>query len=199
MRPGVVLDRDGTLVDFVRDEELGVIESAFHPDQLRFLPGALEGVKLLAGAGLPLAIATNQPGVAKGRYGREAVHRTNRALVERLADEGVVIARVEACLHHPEGGPGGDASLVVACACRKPKPGMILAIAAALGLDPARSFVLGDARADVLAARAAGFRVGLVADPRRPELWPMDGPLRDGELAAGRLDALAARVLEALG
>src|SRR5258706_10434356 len=117
-RPGVVLDRGGTIVDHPRDAELGVIESAFHPDQLRFLPGAIEGLAKLAKAGVPMAIATNQPGAAKGRYPLEAIARTNAALVAKLAEHGIVIARVEACVHHPEHGPP--------CACRKPAPGMLL-------------------------------------------------------------------------
>jgi len=29
---GIVLDRDGTLIDVVRDADLGVITPAFHPD-----------------------------------------------------------------------------------------------------------------------------------------------------------------------
>ena len=49
---GVILDRDGTLIDVVRDEETGVISTAFHPDQIAILPGVLEGLRLLA-EGLP--------------------------------------------------------------------------------------------------------------------------------------------------
>ena len=51
MRPGIILDRDGTLIDVVRDEETGVISVAFSPSQLRFLPGVLEGLSLLSAAG----------------------------------------------------------------------------------------------------------------------------------------------------
>ena len=62
----VVFDRDGTLVDFHRDAELGVVTPAFHPSQLRFQPGAFAALRLLAAAGHRIAIATNQPGAAKG-------------------------------------------------------------------------------------------------------------------------------------
>ena len=115
---GVVLDRDGTLIDFHRDTELGAVVSAFHPNQIRFLPGVLGGLAALRDAGFTLAIATNQPGAAKGQILRSDIERTNRALVYRLADEGIAIASVATCLHHTEGGPGGDASLVKACSCR---------------------------------------------------------------------------------
>ena len=50
-RPGIILDRDGTLIDVVRDEETGVLSVAFSPSQLRLLPGVLEGLLLLKAAG----------------------------------------------------------------------------------------------------------------------------------------------------
>jgi D-glycero-D-manno-heptose 1,7-bisphosphate phosphatase len=201
LRRGIVLDRDGTIIDFVRDPELGSVVSAFHPDQLRIYPGVVEGLSALQSAGYALAIATNQPGPAKGQVPLEAVHRTNGALVDMLAARGVHIEAVEVCLHHPEGGPGGDMTLASPCDCRKPLPGMLLALAKRLGLDPARSWMIGDAAVDVGAARAAGFRAGLVFDPCRCEMCPLRyGPdaLSSGrpDAAAGRIDELARIILQ---
>lgn len=172
-----ILDRDGTIIDVLRDEETGAVTVAFHPDHLRFLPGAVEGMRALQNGGYVLAIATNQPGPAKGQFSAEAVRRTNDALVARLAGEGVRIAGFEACLHHPEGGEGGDPALVVACECRKPKPGMLTSLLARLGGDRAASWMIGDAAADVEAGRAAGVRTGLVFAKNRCELCPLrSGP-----------------------
>ena len=170
-----ILDRDGTLVDVVRDEETGAIVTAFHPDQLRLLPGALEGLRALAGAGFVLAMATNQPGPAKGQISRAAVARTNAALLARLAAQGVSIAAVEVCEHHPEGGPGGDPELVRACDCRKPGSGMLRSLLARLGGDPARSWAIGDSVADLEAGRAAGLRTALLVPRSRCELCPLRG------------------------
>src|SRR6202041_1694204 len=103
-----ILDRDGTIIDVVRDEETGAVTVAFHPDQLRLLSGAVEGMRALQDAGFVLAIATNQPAPAKGQFSADAVRRTNDALVAMLAKQGVRIAALEACMHHPEGGAGGD-------------------------------------------------------------------------------------------
>src|SRR5215469_7578302 len=116
-----ILDRDGTIIDVVRDEETGAISVAFHPKQLRLLTGAVEGMRALQDAGFTLAMATNQPAPAKGQFSADAVRATNAALVEKLAAQGVRIAAVEVCMHHPEGGEGGDPALAVACDCRKPK------------------------------------------------------------------------------
>jgi D-glycero-D-manno-heptose 1,7-bisphosphate phosphatase len=170
-----ILDRDGTLIDVVRDEETGAIVTAFHPDQLRLLPGAVEGLRALAGAGFVLAIATNQPGPAKGQISRAAVARTNAALLGLLAAQGVPIAAVEVCEHHPEGGPGGDPELVKACDCRKPRSGMLRSLLARLGGDPARSWAIGDSVADLEAGRAAGLRTALLVPRSRCELCPLRG------------------------
>ena len=173
--PLAILDRDGTLIDVVRDEDTGAIVTAFHPDQLRLLPGVVEGLRALARAGFVLAVATNQPGPAKGQISHAAVARTNTALLALLEAQGVSIAAIEVCEHHPDGGPGGDPALVGACDCRKPRPGMLRSLLARLGGDPARSWAIGDSLADLEAGRAAGLRTALLVPRSRCEL----GPLRD--------------------
>jgi D-glycero-D-manno-heptose 1,7-bisphosphate phosphatase len=175
MTRAVFLDRDGTLIDVVRDEEAGVISVAFHPDQLRLLPGVVDGLRALAGAGYVLAIASNQPGPAKGQFSAAAVKRTNDALVAQLAAEGITIAKVAVCMHHPIGGPGGDQELVGPCACRKPLPGLLDDLATALGVDRAASWMVGDSRGDVDAGRAAKVKTALLFSRDRCELCPLRG------------------------
>ena len=172
---GAFLDRDGTLIDVVRDEETGAISVAFHPDHLRFLPGAIEGLLLLRDAGFVFGIATNQPGPAKGQFSASAVKTTNDALVARLAERGIEIAAVCACMHHPLGGPFGDASLVGPCDCRKPRPGLVQQLIERLDVAPERSWMIGDSAGDVEAGRAAGVRTGLVFADNRCELCPLRG------------------------
>lgn len=199
MAKGVILDRDGTLVDVVRDEETGVITTAFHPNQLRLTSGAIEGLKKLANAGFLLAIATNQPGPAKGHFSREAVTRTNDALVAMLASHGITISKVVSCMHHPDGGPGGDPTLVGPCACRKPKPGMLDELARDLSLDRASSWMVGDTTSDVQAGIAAGMRTALLFDTKRCELCPLrNGPAVVTDAHASNLDKLADEILRSL-
>jgi D-glycero-D-manno-heptose 1,7-bisphosphate phosphatase len=171
--PLAILDRDGTIIDIVRDEETGAITVAFHPGQIRLLEGAVEGMKTLQSAGFALGIATNQPAPAKGQFSADAVRRTNEVLLARLEGLGVHIAALEVCMHHPEGGQGGDPALVQACDCRKPRPGMLRTLIERLGADPAKSWMIGDAAGDVEAGRAAGLRTGLVFARNRCELCPL--------------------------
>ncbi len=165
-----IFDRDGTIVEAMLDAA-GATTSAFSPDDLRFLPGAIAGLRALSRAGFVLAIATNQPGPAKGQATRAQVEATNAALLARLAEQGIAIAAIEVCLHHPVGGPGGEPELVGACDCRKPRPGMLNALLARLGGDAARSWMIGDSPVDVEAGRAAGLRTAVVG-PYRGEITP---------------------------
>jgi D-glycero-D-manno-heptose 1,7-bisphosphate phosphatase len=195
-RPVAILDRDGTLIDFVRDAELGVVTPAFHPSQLRLLPGALAGLEALRDAGFAIAIATNQPDAAKGLVPASAIERTNAALVARLEEAGVPIAGLAACLHHPEGGPGAEPALVRACGCRKPAPGLLVELCDRLDADVARSWMIGDTAADVGAARAAGLRAGLLFREGRCELCPLRGaPDGPPDRWAATLDALVREIL----
>jgi D-glycero-D-manno-heptose 1,7-bisphosphate phosphatase len=170
-----IFDRDATIIDVVRDEEAGTLSVAFHPDQIRLLDGAVEGMRALQAAGYVLAIATNQPGPAKGQFSADAVRRTNDALVSVLAAQGVQIAALEVCMHHPDGGPGGDSRLVGVCDCRKPKPGMISALVERLGADRGQSWMIGDGAGDMQAGRAAGVNTALVFLLNRCELCPLRG------------------------
>jgi D-glycero-D-manno-heptose 1,7-bisphosphate phosphatase len=151
-------------------------------------------MRLLQDAGFTLAIATNQPGPAKGQMSAVAVQRTNDALVARLAREGVRIGALEVCLHHPEGGPGGDPTLVRDCACRKPKPGLLVSVIGRLGGDPAASWMIGDSAGDIEAGHAAGLRAALVFAPNRCELCPLRQAV--GGARTLRPDAHGATLLE---
>jgi D-glycero-D-manno-heptose 1,7-bisphosphate phosphatase len=146
-----------------------------------------------------LAIATNQPGPAKGHFSRAAVEATNQALVAMLANEGITIAKVASCMHHPDGGPGGDPTLVGPCACRKPNPGMLDDLARDLSLDRATTWMVGDTTSDVEAGKRAYMKTGLLFDEKRCELCPLrNGPSVTSNAHASNLDKLADLILSAL-
>jgi histidinol-phosphate phosphatase family protein len=136
----VLLDRDGTLV----------VDVPYNgdPERVVVMPGAREAVGRLRAAGVPTAVVSNQSGVARGYVRVEQVAAVNRRVEELLGPLGPWMV----CPH----GPGEG------CRCRKPAPGLIVAAAGALGVEPADCVVIGDIGADVEAARAAGARAVLV-------------------------------------
>jgi len=147
-RPAVFLDRDGVLNQvFVR---AGVTHPPAHVGEFEFLPGVPQAVRRLHAAGFALVVVTNQPDVARGLQTREGVE----AIHQRLRDE-LPMLEVLACYHD-----NGDD-----CACRKPRPGMLLEAARRWQIDLRRSFLVGDRWSDVIAGQAAGCRTVLVETP----------------------------------
>ncbi|MBI3449715.1 MAG: HAD family hydrolase [Acidobacteria bacterium] len=151
MRPAVFLDRDGTLID-----ENGYVN---HIGRVRHLPRSAEAVKRLRGAGFMAVLVTNQSGVARRLFDRALVDQVHEQLQERMQAEGTRLDAFYVCPHHPD---GADPEYRRVCDCRKPKPGMILTAARELGLDLARSYMVGDTLSDVEAAHRAGVTSVLV-------------------------------------
>jgi len=117
--------------------------------------GAAEPVARMRAAGFLTVLATNQPAVARGQMSRETLDEMHRLL--RAA---VPLDAIEVCPHR-------DAD---ECACRKPKPGMLLASAEKLGIDLAASHFIGDTVRDVKAALAAGVTPILIDWPYNQDL-----------------------------
>lgn len=155
----VFLDRDGVI-----NENVGLVCS---PDDFRLLPGAGPAIARLNAAELNVIVVTNQPVIARGLCTEDtlaAIHARMRAL---LAEHNARVDAVHFCPHHPEthhADPESRRELRVACECRKPAPGMLLAAAREHGIDLAASVLVGDRSVDILAARRAGIRSILVGD-----------------------------------
>jgi D-glycero-D-manno-heptose 1,7-bisphosphate phosphatase len=160
--PAVFVDRDGTINEAVRDPESGMPESPLRVEDVRLLPGVAPALDALSAAGFALVCVSNQPAAAKAKVSAEELLLVHEAVIERLAQHDVRVATSRLCLHHPEGSVG---CLSWSCGCRKPAPGMLLAAAADLRLNLARSWMLGDTDSDVAAGRAAGCRTVLLEYP----------------------------------
>ena len=140
-RPAVFLDRDGVLNEaFVRD---GVPTPPRSLEEFRILPGVAKACSELRRAGFVLVVVTNQPDVARGTQTRAEVDRMH----ERLRSL-VPLDEVCVCPHDDCDG----------CACRKPRPGLLLDAAERLNLDLTRSASVGDRWRDIEAARRAGVK-----------------------------------------
>ena len=151
MRPGVFLDRDGTI-----NEQMGYIN---HISRFHLLPGVGPAIRLLNDKDIPVVVVTNQSGLARGYFPPELLTDVHDRMQELLAAEGARVDGIYVCPHRP------DAELSayrMDCECRKPKTGLFTKAAAELDIDLARSYVVGDRWSDVRSALNCGATSVLV-------------------------------------
>jgi D-glycero-D-manno-heptose 1,7-bisphosphate phosphatase len=146
-RPCAFFDRDGVI-----NVDMGYTHK---PEELVFMPGAPEAVRMLNEAGYYVVVVTNQSGVALGRYDEDQVHAFHAALNRRLAEVGARVDAFYYCPFHK------DAVVERYRAAdhedRKPNPGMILKALEDLPIRREGSFLIGDRESDLAAAAAAGL------------------------------------------
>lgn len=152
-RRGVLLDRDGTII--VDSGYVGAVSDVV------FIDGAAEAIARLNAAGIPVAVVTNQAGVARGYYELADVDLVHKHMAAEMALLGAHVDAWFACPYHPD---GVVAPFARASSDRKPGPGMALAAAAALDLDLRASWLVGDGDGDVGLARAVGAHPFLITD-----------------------------------
>lgn len=148
-KPAVILDRDGVL-----NERPPKAEYVRKPEDFRWLPGAVEALRVLTEAGYRIVVVSNQAGIGRGLMTErdlEAVH--GRMLREAAASGG----RIDAIYHCPHAWNAG-------CDCRKPKPGMLFQAQREHHLDLTRTTFLGDDERDAEAAAAAGCRFAFITE-----------------------------------
>ena len=145
MTRAVFLDRDGVINEaLVRD---GRPLAPSGVGELTLRPGVGEALGRLRRAGFLIVVVTNQPDVGKGRVAREAVEAIHEELRRRLP-----LDVIKTCFHVDADG----------CACRKPKPGLLVEAARERGIDLARSVMVGYRWRDIEAGRTAGCRTILM-------------------------------------
>jgi len=142
-RPGILLDRDGTII--VDHGYVGSVE------RVEFIEGAADAIAAINRARIPVAVVTNQSGVARGYYGIDDVARVHHHIAERLAEFGAHVDLFVYCPYHPDGVVDAFAR---SSEDRKPSPGMAKAAAEALNLNLAESWVVGDRPEDIGMAQA---------------------------------------------
>lgn len=143
-RPAVFLDRDGTI-----NEDKGYIDS---PERLFIIDGAASAIKKLNSKGFKVVVITNQSGVGRGYFTREAADSVNKKLEEILKREGAHLDGIYYCPHHPDDN----------CECRKPRIGLLEKAKNDLAIDFKKSYVIGDKGSDIEIAQGIGGKGILV-------------------------------------
>lgn len=145
-KKAVFLDRDGVLNQTYGNRPPN------NAAELILLPGVPEAVRNLNQAGFLTFVVTNQGGVGLGYMTKADLDGIHAKLAQEIAKEGGKLTAIRACMHKPR----------TNCSCRKPKPGMILDLAAQYNIDLSQSYLVGDRDVDIEAGLAAGTTTILV-------------------------------------
>ena len=139
-RAAIFIDRDGVINQRRPDDYV------LDWSQFIFVPGIREALKELSTLGLPMIVISNQAAVGKGLLDKTVLEDITLKMHRVLATEGTFLTGAYYCPHRPDED----------CACRKPKPALLVSAANDFGIDLSRSIFVGDSETDEQAARAAG-------------------------------------------
>ena len=135
----IILDRDGVInhdsPDFIKS-----------PAEWIPLPGSLAAIARLNQAGYRVVVATNQSGVARGLFDMRTLNAIHQKMHAAALAVGADIDAVFFCPH----------AAAENCDCRKPKPGMLQAIAKRFATRLKGVPVVGDSLRDLQAGFVAG-------------------------------------------
>ncbi len=137
----VILDRDGII-----DVDSGAAITSEH--EWRAIPGSLEAIARLNGAGYRVVVASNQPGLRRKILNIETLNSIHHKMQHELLEAGGGVDAVFFCSCLPKD----------KCECFMPSPGMLLEIAARLRTSLDTVPVIGSSMATIEAAQAAGAR-----------------------------------------
>ena len=111
------------------------------------IASARKAARSLKRAGFLVIVVTNQPDIGNGLVPAAVVDAMHAKLRLRVA-----VDDIRVCPHRQDAG----------CACRKPKPGLLLAAARDWKIDLGRSYMVGDRDGDIVAGKAAGCYTSLI-------------------------------------
>ncbi len=145
MNIAVFLDRDGTI-----NENRGDYVKSFK--EFKFLPKALDALRILSKTNHKIIIVTNQSPVSRGIMSVESLEDIHSQMMFEIESNGGRVDAVYSCTHVPEDG----------CGCRKPKTGLLELAAETFDLDLKRCWLVGDSTKDILCGKNAGCKTILV-------------------------------------
>lgn len=145
MNKALFLDRDGVI-----NVEKNYV---YKIEDFEFIDGIFKLAKKYQDEGYLIIVITNQAGIGRGYYTEEDFCRLTDWMAKEFENNGVHIAKVYYCPHHPKYGIGDYRK---DCICRKPKPGMIFKAQEEFNIDLGQSVLIGDKESDIEAGRRAG-------------------------------------------
>ncbi|WP_122894010.1 D-glycero-beta-D-manno-heptose 1,7-bisphosphate 7-phosphatase [Arcobacter peruensis] len=142
MTKALFLDRDGVI-----NKEKNYL---YKIEDFEFIDGVFETCRYFQEKGYLLIIVTNQAGIARGKYTEDDYQVLTKWMIQEFKNEGVNIAKVYHCPHHPNF--SGE------CDCRKPKPKMIRDAIKEFNIDISKSILVGDKNTDIKSGISSGIK-----------------------------------------
>jgi imidazoleglycerol-phosphate dehydratase / histidinol-phosphatase len=155
-QPILFVDRDGTLIEEVSDEQVDRL------DKVRLMPDVFAALQALQAAGYKLVMVSNQDGIGSERFPRQHFELVHEFVLHLFNSQGITFDAVFICPHFAHEG----------CNCRKPRTGLVEEYLRRQPMDRQRSAMIGDRATDLEFARALGIRGLRVGGDSPEQSWP---------------------------
>jgi len=150
MNQAVFLDRDGVINEVLTHR----VKFVNKPEDFYLLDGVGEAIHKLNKNGYKVFVVTNQGGIGLGYMKEKMLKKVHQKMKSDLRAFNALIDDIAYCPHKPYEG----------CACRKPKPKMIIDLADKHGIQLSGSYMVGDRKPDIEAGKDAGVKTVLVGN-----------------------------------
>lgn len=150
LHTGMFLDRDGVINEVLSHR----VKFVNKPKDFYLLDGVGEAIKRFNDKGFKVFVVTNQGGIGLGYMQESALDDVHKKMKNDLAEFGAHVDDIAYCPHKPHAN----------CACRKPKPQMILDLAEKYQVDLTNSYMVGDRAPDIEAGKEAGTQTILIGN-----------------------------------
>ena len=146
MKKAVFVDRDGVINELYYDEDHGIVDSPFHPNQFNNFPKVAEAINTFHDLGYLVILVSNQPGIAKKHFSEKTFNSIKEKMNNELKKQNAYFDDEYYCMHHPE---AKNNTYKKNCDCRKPKPGMLKQAEKKHDIDLSQSWMIGDGVTDI--------------------------------------------------
>lgn len=174
----IILDRDGV----INQDSDAFIKS---PAEWIPIPGSLEAIARLNQAGYRVVVATNQSGIARGLFNMPTLNAIHQKMHTAAQLAGADIDAIFFCPHSADDN----------CDCRKPKPGMLHAIAKRFEVSLKGMPMVGDSLRDLQSGFVVGCEPYLVLTGKGQRTHDLGG-LPPGTMVFANLSAMVDHLLQ---
>ncbi len=143
MKKAIFLDRDGVI------NRKGKSYYIFREEEFFFNKGVTDALSYFESRGYLLIVITNQGGIARGIFTESQLEKLHRHMCHKFEQAGITLTDIYYCPHHPD---------ISDCECRKPGTLLFEKAIDKYGIDPKRSYMIGDSEIDIVAAEKMGIK-----------------------------------------